>query len=180
METFSTLLALCEGNSPVTGEFPSQRPVTKKGFDVFFDLRLNKRLSKPSWGWWFETPSRSVWRHCNSDALFNGCHLLQSLITSIPALMLPSRYFNGYCFNTLNVIARCFFTNNITYFNVTSINCIDVNQIYALDKSVISTEWPTLSWISYYLPKLTSESGISRITIITSWHSHQLHIYAIN
>ena len=37
METFSTLLALCEGNSPVTGEFPSQRPVTWS-FDVFFDL----------------------------------------------------------------------------------------------------------------------------------------------
>ena len=37
---------LC-GNSPVTGEFPSQRPVTRS-FDVFFDLRLNKRLSKQS------------------------------------------------------------------------------------------------------------------------------------
>ena len=39
METFSALLALCVGNSPVTGEFPSQRPVTQS-FDVFFDLRL--------------------------------------------------------------------------------------------------------------------------------------------
>ena len=54
---------LC-GNSPVTGEFPSQRPVTRS-FDVFFDLRLNKRLSKQSWGWWFETPSRPLWRQCN-------------------------------------------------------------------------------------------------------------------
>ena len=51
-ETFSALLALCVGNLPVTGEFPAQRPVTRS-FDVFFDLRLNKRLSKPSWGWWF-------------------------------------------------------------------------------------------------------------------------------
>ena len=64
MKTFSALLALCVGNSPVTGEFPSQRPVTQS-FDVFFDLRLNKRLSKQSWGWWFETPSCSLWRHCN-------------------------------------------------------------------------------------------------------------------
>ena len=54
---------LC-GNWPVTGEFPSQRPVTRS-FDLFFDLRLNKRLSKQSWGWWFETPSCSFWRHCN-------------------------------------------------------------------------------------------------------------------
>ena len=44
METFSALLAICAGNSPVPGEFPAQRPV-KRGFDVFFDLRLNKRLS---------------------------------------------------------------------------------------------------------------------------------------
>ena len=36
METFSALLAICAGNSPVTGEFPAQRPVTRS-FDVFFD-----------------------------------------------------------------------------------------------------------------------------------------------
>ena len=45
METFSALLAICAGNSPVPGDFPAQRPVTRS-FDVFFDLRLNKRLSK--------------------------------------------------------------------------------------------------------------------------------------
>ena len=64
MDTFSALLALCAGNSPVTGEFTTQRPVTRS-FDVLFDLRPNKRWSKQSWGWWFETPSRSLWRHCN-------------------------------------------------------------------------------------------------------------------
>ena len=63
METFSALLALCGGNSPVTGEFPAQRPVTRS-FDVFF-RRLNKRWSNQSWGWWFHTPSRSLWRHRN-------------------------------------------------------------------------------------------------------------------
>ena len=40
METFSALLAICVGNSPVPSEFPTQRPVTRS-FDVFFDLRLN-------------------------------------------------------------------------------------------------------------------------------------------
>ena len=45
METFYALLAICVGNSPILGEFPTQRPVTRS-FDVFFDLRLNKRLSK--------------------------------------------------------------------------------------------------------------------------------------
>ena len=45
METFSAVLAICAGNSPVPGEFPVQRPVTRC-FDVFFDLHLNKRLSE--------------------------------------------------------------------------------------------------------------------------------------
>ena len=64
METFSALLAICAGNSPVPGEFPTQRPVTRS-FDIYFDLRSNKRLSKQSWGWWFETLSCSLWRHRN-------------------------------------------------------------------------------------------------------------------
>ena len=64
METFSALLAICAGNSPVHGEFPTQRPVTRS-FDVFFDVRPNKQLSKKSRGWWFETISPSLWRHRN-------------------------------------------------------------------------------------------------------------------
>ena len=66
METFSALQIICVGNSPVTGtgEFPTQRPLTRS-FDVFFDLGLNDRLSQQSWGWWFETPSRRLWRHSN-------------------------------------------------------------------------------------------------------------------
>ena len=48
METFSALLAICAGNSPVTSEVPTQRPVPRS-FAVFFDLRLNPRLSKQSW-----------------------------------------------------------------------------------------------------------------------------------
>ena len=62
METFSALLAICAANSPVTGEFPSQRPMTRS-FDVFLDPRLNKRFSKQPRRRWFETPSRPLWRH---------------------------------------------------------------------------------------------------------------------
>ena len=64
MEPFSASLAICAGNSPVPGEFPAQRPVTRS-FEIFFDLRLNKRMSKQPWGWWFETLSCPLWRHCN-------------------------------------------------------------------------------------------------------------------
>ena len=75
METFSALLAICVGNSPVPGEFPTQRPVTWS-FDVYFDLRPDKRLSKQSWGWWFETLSHSLWRHRNETVSHCSCQQL--------------------------------------------------------------------------------------------------------
>ena len=66
--------------------FPTRRPVTRS-FNVFFDLRLNIRLSKQPRGWWFETQSWSLWRHCNAavrylirfvisfaDRLLSRCH----------------------------------------------------------------------------------------------------------
>ena len=65
METFSVLPILCEGNQPAgTDGFPSQSPVTQS-FGVFYDLCLNKRLSKQLSRRWFETPLRSLWCHCN-------------------------------------------------------------------------------------------------------------------
>ena len=77
IEPFSALLALCAGNSPVTGEFPSQRPVTQN-FYVFSDLRPNKPLSKQSTHWWFETPSRSLWRTCYDCGINATQHRSQS------------------------------------------------------------------------------------------------------
>ena len=56
-----------------SGEFPSQRPVTRS-FDVFFDLRLNEQLSEQSWGWWFETLSCPLWRHCNATMELPNSH----------------------------------------------------------------------------------------------------------
>ena len=67
MGTFSALQAICAGNSPVSGEFPAQKPVTRS-FDIFFDLRLNERLSKKSIGWWFETLPCPL-RHCNGEGM---------------------------------------------------------------------------------------------------------------
>ena len=86
METFSAPLAICAGNSPVTGEFPAQRPMTWS-FDVFFDLRMNKRLSKQSWGWWFEKPQRQLWRHCN---VLNYLFQLERAYLGDPAQKLTS------------------------------------------------------------------------------------------
>ena len=64
MFTFSVSVALCVGNSPVTGEFPSQRPVTWS-FNVLLDPYLKKQFGKHLWHWWFVMPSLSLWHHCN-------------------------------------------------------------------------------------------------------------------
>ena len=69
MEPFSALLALCVWGEPlVTGEISSQKPVTRN-IDVFFDVCLNKRLSKQSRCRLFETPYCSLWRHCNDNSI---------------------------------------------------------------------------------------------------------------
>ena len=73
MEVFSALLSNSAGNLPVTGEFPTQRPVTRS-FDVIFDLRLNKRLNKQSWGWCFETLSHTLWRLHHDSSRFQCAH----------------------------------------------------------------------------------------------------------
>ena len=76
METFSVLLAICAGNSPASGEFPAQRPVTES-FDVFLDLCLNKQLRKQSRGCSFERLSCPLWHHCNAlDMLLQSLQLI--------------------------------------------------------------------------------------------------------
>ena len=66
----------------VIGELPSQRPV-KRSFDVFFDLRLNKRANKQSRFQGFETPSRSSWRHCNACQFFLPNRLVARILQCI-------------------------------------------------------------------------------------------------
>ena len=56
---------------PLCGEFTDYRwiPLTEAS-DDFFDLHLTKRLSIQSWCWWFETPLRPLWCHCNDSVTF--------------------------------------------------------------------------------------------------------------
>ena len=97
METFSELLALCAGNSPVPGEFPAQRPVARI-FDAFWDLCLNKRLSKQWWGWWFETPSCPLWRYCNvikkSQAISGDVLFVNNIV--VPSCLWNTLYAHGF------------------------------------------------------------------------------------
>ena len=109
METFSASLALCVGNSPVPGGFPAQRPVTRS-FDVFFDLCLNKRLSKQSWGWWFKTPSCPLWRYCNVSGAAG------TMATSNVAEQ------RSYCSNARTVCSWCELVTNF----VATTHCLSV------------------------------------------------------
>ena len=88
METFSALLALCAWNSPVSGDFPTQRPVTRSF--VSSDLHLIKRLSKHSRGWWFETLSHSLCRHCNDHRYYYCYH------HNVQPIYYPSHH---HCYN---------------------------------------------------------------------------------
>ena len=77
---------------------PAQRPVSRS-FDVFLDMRLNKELSKQSWGWWFGTPSRSLWRHCNVLLPYHFCQLAfkYDMTTKYHILQMnDSSYFTGH------------------------------------------------------------------------------------
>ena len=103
MEIFSALLAICAGNSPVSGEFPTQRPVTRN-FDVYFDLRPNERLSKQWWGWWFETLSRSFWRHRNGLWSFAGPRLGRRQIQPQKRHSIPSNFTDIEPNGSLNII----------------------------------------------------------------------------
>ena len=79
---------------------PAQRPVTQS-FDVFFDLRLNKRLSKQSWGWWFETLSRLLWRHRNAESCYLSSH-------GTVIMVMGDRYW-VFCRHRICIIAVIFF-----------------------------------------------------------------------
>ena len=71
-----TMMTSSNGNIfRVTGQrwIPRTRPVARS-VDVFFDVRLNRWLSKQSWGWWLETLSRPLWRHCNAVHVSHTLH----------------------------------------------------------------------------------------------------------
>ena len=133
METFSASLALYEENSPFTGEFPSQRPVARS-FDVFFDLRLNKQLNRQSRRWWFETPSRTLWRYSNAQSVqlmeFNGVILMPSDALRRQSLNhLPSPFFT--CAPRRSIVLQFFWHVDtrpispfIFFFNSTFYLCI--------------------------------------------------------
>ena len=71
IEIFTALLAICVGNSPITGEFPSQRPVTRN-LDVLIYAWTNGWINNRDAG----DLRRVLWRHCNAVAFSFNFHQL--------------------------------------------------------------------------------------------------------
>ena len=144
METFSALLALCAGISPVPGEFPTQRPVTRS-FDVFSDLRPNKRLSKQSWDWWFETQSCPLWCHCNDHWPMHYYVWLRLGLSRLSrCLIFKSIHLDWY----ENRLPVCAHSNNLEWFDTGGGNPISSpSRMWQQSFTQRTREWRMYTWI---------------------------------
>ena len=102
------------GNSPVTGEFPSQRPVTRN-FNIFFDLRPNKRLSKRSGRRWFETPSCWLWCRCNAISYLSHSPSLKSQMYELycGSFVWAMNMYRGHLLKPSNFLFLCEHVNDL-------------------------------------------------------------------
>ena len=104
---------------PFVRWIPHQRPVTRR-FDVFFDLRPNKRLSKQWWGCWFETPSCPLWSHCNVVLLF--CNQFYSWSLGLCSKQNETRtLYSGTYYTKPHTISLCEMQHLWTQFSVSLI-----------------------------------------------------------
>ena len=162
MEAFSALLAICAGNSPVPGEFPAQMPVTRC-FHVFFDLRLNKRLNKQPWGWWFEPISRPLWRHRNELKKSRGQHW-ESQHSLLPDAIKISFvfYFPTFISSYGGIFANVHVTESLMYLYVEAIKLFNHNDHI--------TQLPHLQSVvsAYNIGESTPIQNSSRFEYITS------------
>ena len=163
METFYALMSICAGNSPVPGEFPAQRPLTRS-FDVFFDLRLNKRLSKQSWGWWFETHSPPLWRHSNE--MLSNFHWLQVLQPPLPD---SRQYCKQLTLHSLNVqwTSGCF-THHMDYYNQRALIIYTITHFTRYRWMLSLTHWGRVADICVCkLTLIGSDNGLSPDEILS-------------
>ena len=144
METCSALLSLCAGNTPVTGEFPSQRPAALS-FDVFFHLCRNKRSSKQSWCWWFRTPLRSSWRHCNMNKAYPSYIPIVSLATNTfvsslhPAEILTVLTHWGW--DKMATIFQTTFWNGFSWMKISEFRLISHWSLFLRFELIIFQHW---------------------------------------
>ena len=129
---------------------------------------LNKRLIKQSWGWWFETPLRPLWRHCNviftPRCVLHHIFFLQiqsSCIThesdKIPVI--PMEVFGYY------------WINNNTEFLSCQITLIKVSQTKSLWKilSVCCCMWSQCSWANKFGTETWIKHVLTPCVLLDMW-----------
>ena len=136
---FRVTVPLC-GEFTGPGEFPAQRSVTRS-FDVFFDLRLNKRLNKQPWGWWFETPSWSLWRQCNEK--------IDARLYLLPAVLMSVYYQMWYAIFTSNHVPHEICTHFVLFCfgYITSPFIINIGPILAIYVYILTVNKPSESTV---------------------------------
>ena len=160
METFSALLAICAGNSPVPGEFPTQRPVTRS-FDVYFDLRLNKRLYKQSWGWWFVMLLCPLWRHSNDIPNLNP------LKRAKPTCILIED--GGRTMGSFTNKHKCKENQLKHHFRNTTLNTLRPRQMDAISQTTFSNAFSWMKMFEFRLKFHWSLFPGVQLTIFQHW-----------
>ena len=176
METCSALLAFCARNSPVTGEFHSQRPATWSWFDASFDLYLNKQSRKQSRRRWFDMPTRSLWRHCNYYGMPGEAYTYTRLWNEwslVYCSLIECRLFWCQVINWTKADVLLFRHQKHTLW----IFCLNYkfSRKFAISKEMSSKRWPFCSSINMCL--------VSVLQITLQWRhndrdgvsNHQLH-----
>ena len=143
-----------------------------RSFDVFFDLPLNKRLSKQSLGWWFETLSRPLWRHCNVMALLQ---LLKYVVIA------DTSAFNQQAFFTDRPYEQCYewvpyYPGDALAERIVSTNVLMSPIWYAACKRIITTlhAFSTRLYWSVTLIWGHLDSTTTKVTLSTSAYRRRL------
>ena len=157
------------------GKFTGHRwiPCTKASFDVFFDLRLNKRLSKQSWGWWFETPSRALW------------HISEQIIMIIGAYW-PLFYYIHLIFSSIivsyypNVIKIIISSTRNELHSLTGYDIFPIKRL-SLKLHAVSTQRKAQSIMTHYQHQRYNgpimRNSISQLRrLCGGWSQHQWEI----
>ena len=187
------------------GEFPARRPVTRS-FNVFFDLCLNKRLTKQPWSWWFETPPWSLWRQCNVDCFGTFTVNIYSRLIFITFYLMNW----GHCANDVTLFVlwfhlqnfkSCFISQNFNHDNSIfkiSVRCADKTYHYIENKEsryhMEVNPWPRqnicitiaistslgILCLCISMTELNSPPYVFLLIISTVWLSTKLNIWSSN
>ena len=169
METFFALLAIWVGNP---GEFPTQRPVTRS-FDVYFDLRPNKRLSKQSWGWWFETPSRPLWRH--RYAIFHfGVIIYPGPQHDVVWLICDSKRDRGKCITKFEAKRICWFLERLYHWWRGNVSKWQLLPPQCRQKRTL-TFWVRIRRVTLHVLDNSSQPGGTQLMYEHYFHSANLY-----